>query len=1066
MASEQAAGEQEWSASLQQLIRESDHTADRRIGEFTRLATGVQRQRHERGVSDTDRITRSTGLWTLMELDPDIKAALERGGVNQSELAGKLSLRTTPTPVRTDTAELHADFAGAVRAYLADRPRRPAIDLVDLAAAIVRAGRDQSGGLLPERLKELSIDYEAVLSAVDRFRTGAHQEPGDVTDPPPLSETMQSVANELLVASKSPDGPDGITAFEIAQAIARRHPEYAGNQLGAASLERPPAAVERSWRKWQNDVARLYDRAVLAGTTHKVLDGRLFLIGLALVDAELRDALARHGAWVPLLLEVDETAAPTGSALWPVLQEVQFGYGYQSDQASGVDQLGIQGEVNAVCAVITDRGVKPPLAVGLFGEWGTGKSFFMDKMRERVAELTSALDEGDSVEPKPLNVIQIRFNAWHYSDSSLWANLAIEIFERLVDPEPVGEDQRGQWLRRRGDTKRTEREALLAQLETYRGAKAALDAECAQLQTERNGIAERRKKAGKQRQEAVQNATLTDVAGELAKSPQVAKAIGDVTAELGLTPAVGELLRLAEELRTTAGYLPAVWRLIRHKTWTIALAATFVVLALATAALIMRSGWASLGSVASAAGSIGAVVIAASKLIRPAAQQVNRALAVVESTIKTTSDIEATLRSQRDREERTLELTIADIDHEIAQATQAIAALDERIAATQATAEALTVGRRLYDFLADRAAGYQKHQGVVGMLHRDFRLLDAQLRAYQDHADPMPGWPAADRVILYIDDLDRCPPAKVLEVLEAVHLLLALELFVVVVGVDPRWLQRSLRHQYRDLVTSGDPRTDPYLRAMPIEYLEKIFQVPLTLPAMEPPGYARLIASLAPTAAPPELIEANPRASTTTRRASTNESPGGDRAPTRAPLEVQPGSAASGKRGQPIDLTHAEVEFAQRLGALVDSPRAAKRLMNTYRLIRATRHVGSRSRFLGTDGQPGEYQAVLTLLAVTAGYATIADRLLVALQDDASRHGIRQWPDFVAALNPATETGESGRRLVPADLIDQGVDGSYESAAWANMYEALQVCLAPNTLGNLEPYQRWGRIVARFSFTL
>lgn len=70
-------------------------------------------------------------------------------------------------------------------------------------------------------------------------------------------------------------------------------------------------------------------------------------------------------------------------------------------------------------------------------------------------------------------------------------------------------------------------------------------------------------------------------------------------------------------------------------------------------------------------------------------------------------------------------------------------------------------------------------------------------------------------MILYIDDLDRCPPAKVLEVLEAVHLLLALELFVVVVGVDPRWLQRSLRHQYRDLVTSGDPRTDPYLRAMP-----------------------------------------------------------------------------------------------------------------------------------------------------------------------------------------------------------------------------------------------------------
>jgi hypothetical protein len=79
------------------------------------------------------------------------------------------------------------------------------------------------------------------------------------------------------------------------------------------------------------------------------------------------------------------------------------------------------------------------------------------------------------------------------------------------------------------------------------------------------------------------------------------------------------------------------------------------------------------------------------------------------------------------------------------------------------------------------------------MLHRDFRLLDAKLRVV-----PKEDMLRIDRVVLYIDDLDRCPPAKVLEVLEAVHLLLALELFVVVVGVDPRWLRNSLRHQYQD----------------------------------------------------------------------------------------------------------------------------------------------------------------------------------------------------------------------------------------------------------------------------
>jgi hypothetical protein len=704
--------------------------------------------------------------------------------------------------------------------------------------------------------------------------------------------------------------------------------------------------------------------------------------------------------------------------------------------------------------------VKPPLAVGLFGEWGAGKSFFMEKMRERVAELTAR--------PTPrrnLKVVQIRFNAWHYADTSLWASLAIEIFERLADPEPVDSTIREKWLTDQGDPKRADREQLLAQLETYRAAKAALDSERVRLETERRALEDRRKKASQERHDAVERAALTDIAGELAKNPEVRQAVGRISNALGLTPAVEELTGLATELRTTAGYLPAVWRLVRHKTWTVVLAAAFVVLTMATAALLVHGGWAGLSSLATAAASVGSVVVAATRFVHPAARQVNTALAEVESAIITASAIQADLRLRRRREERQLELTLAEKDREIAEATRAVAALDEKIAETEAATDALKVGRRLYDFLADRAAGYQKHQGVVGMLHRDFRFLDAQLRAYLASTDRIPGLERIDRVILYVDDLDRCPPAKVLEVLEAVHLLLALELFVVVVGVDPRWLQRSLRHQYRDLVTSGDPRTDPYLRAMPIEYLEKIFQIPLTLPAMEPRAYAKLIASLAPSVAAPEPTET--RTTTTTRRAPTNESPGGDRAPTRALLEVQPGSSASGAGGRSIDLTRAEVEFAQQLGPLVDSPRAAKRLMNTYRLIRATQHVGSRSRFLGSDGRPGEYQTVLTLLAVAAGYPTMADRLLVALEDDAGRERILGWSSFVAALKPADADGAPGA-LVPADLVGRWPDDAAqaEAAMWANLHQGLQASLASNTLDDLEPYQRWGRVVARFSFTL
>jgi hypothetical protein len=93
--------------------------------------------------------------------------------------------------------------------------------------------------------------------------------------------------------------------------------------------------------------------------------------------------------------------------------------------------------------------------------------------------------------------------------------------------------------------------------------------------------------------------------------------------------------------------------------------------------------------------------------------------------------------------------------------------------------------------------------------------------------------------VLYIDDLDRCRPRQVIEVLQAVHLLLALDLFVVVVGVDPRWLVRSLREQYPGTLeaepgpgaAAAPPGGADLAGAVPTDYLQKIFNIPFTLPA-------------------------------------------------------------------------------------------------------------------------------------------------------------------------------------------------------------------------------------------
>jgi hypothetical protein len=164
--------------------------------------------------------------------------------------------------------------------------------------------------------------------------------------------------------------------------------------------------------------------------------------------------------------------------------------------------------------------------------------------------------------------------------------------------------------------------------------------------------------------------------------------------------------------------------------------------------------------------------------------------------------------------------------------------------------------RRIAAFIQDRAGAtdYRRHLGVPALVRRDFEKLSAMFHSQRAaEVDGRDGIDVAgrndlaivNRIILYIDDLDRCPPHKVVEVLRAIHLLLAFPLFVVVVAVDARWMKRSLRDRFSLMLASHEhdgpgrgadepDRRDPADHddpvfgriATPDDYLEKIFQVP------------------------------------------------------------------------------------------------------------------------------------------------------------------------------------------------------------------------------------------------
>jgi len=120
------------------------------------------------------------------------------------------------------------------------------------------------------------------------------------------------------------------------------------------------------------------------------------------------------------------------------------------------------------------------------------------------------------------------------------------------------------------------------------------------------------------------------------------------------------------------------------------------------------------------------------------------------------------------------------------------------------------------------------------------------------------GWVGdAGRLVIFIDDLDRCTPDKVPEVMEAIKLFTTTRRCVYVIGLDHDIVRQGIRARYNFASESEAA-----------EYLEKIVQIPFFLPPLDEGrievflrGYYQELERLSPTAADVFAagLEPNPR---------------------------------------------------------------------------------------------------------------------------------------------------------------------------------------------------------------
>ena len=138
-------------------------------------------------------------------------------------------------------------------------------------------------------------------------------------------------------------------------------------------------------------------------------------------------------------LAVDPTdtllAAVVGASLqvWPIQltrAASRIVLTYDNDRDASSDLLGTGRDAAALAALVASTVLRPPLSIGLFGGWGSGKSFVLREVRQRLDELTGE-DRSDGLVGR---IKVVAFNAWQYAEVNLWASLVDAVLREINPP--------------------------------------------------------------------------------------------------------------------------------------------------------------------------------------------------------------------------------------------------------------------------------------------------------------------------------------------------------------------------------------------------------------------------------------------------------------------------------------------------------------------------------------------------------------------------------------------------------------------------------------------------------
>ncbi len=634
-----------------------------------------------------------------------------------------------------------------------------------------------------------------------------------------------------------------------------------------------------------------------------------------------------------------------------------------SDSDAGTDYLDISKDINAFAKVMTAKNFTPPLAVALFGKWGSGKSFFMRKLKDRINELTGIKSHKFYCS----GVAQIHFNAWSYMDANLWASIVTRIFEGLNEyiKENTSSDKQKQKVEEQLSKQLNVAKEQITLLETQ---KEVVTQNLQKLESKKNSL---NSKIDRQI-ENIKNHTLWNVLEAVEEQFHAKDRITKALNENGsFKHTVEELKHIVPEGywdNPSSAYKQAksVYTFLKEffKKEKVGANIFWTVLIIVIIATVPTIIWGIVYSTskmnfALPQGLLSVMVLGAAAFKRMA-NTYEKIQPVVASFWQVKMSYEKQIgeaTAKFEQEEKALKMEIEknrtelfSVEKQIQETKIIKAELDFKL--TQALST-----EALYSFIERRSNSeeYKKHLGIISLIRKDFEILND---LFTDHTSEYTKVKDAEefkkyfkkpleRIVLYIDDLDRCPEDTVVQVLEAVNLLMAFPLFIVVVGVDPRWVKNALvkRHYLQFAGKINDYDGSDIERIEPSNYLEKIFQIPFCLKDAGDDSVKNMIrklaeADIAPTRGTGGAVQnannaAQPAAAQQSVKTNAQIVSGQQIHQTASGQQISTDEIVDDSP-ETIKLTEKEVRLLEDMSVIVGTnPRAIKRLVNTYRIVKA-----------------------------------------------------------------------------------------------------------------------------------